>query len=207
MRALTSLIRDHQIIIRLVDGLSGYARYLEQGPMGHDSNPTPEDLAGFARFFREFADEIHHEKEESILLPMLTRHGFSWNEGVLADVRRDHEQERYLIDVLCQASERCQDWNEEDRRSIAETALALAEFQRAHLTRENVELFAEVTRRLDGAALDILRDELERFDANPRHVTLRGELSDLARRLIEQYAPLPTETRGARRSGAALGRA
>ncbi len=182
---LSSLIREHQVISRLVEGLVGYAECLEQpGAAGAD----PSDLGCFARFFREFADELHHDKEENVLIPLLTRHGFTWEEGVLANVRRDHEHERYLIDVLCQASERHSAWNEEDRRSIAATATALANFQRGHLTLENEGLFPDVTRRLAGDALEQLHDELVKFDSLPRHRDARPELLGVAERLVQRYA-------------------
>jgi hemerythrin-like domain-containing protein len=181
---LSSLIREHQTISLLVGGLAGFAERLE------DSEPArteQNDLDNFARFFREFADEIHHEKEESILLPLLTRHGFCWEGGILAEVRQDHEHERYLIDVLCQAGERDGAWSAEDRRSIAATARALVEFQRAHLTRENEGLFPEVTRRLPDAVLEELRGELARFDEVPRHRTRSAALGRVAERLARRY--------------------
>ena len=182
--ALISLIREHQTITLLVEGLAGFAERLENTvPARTEQN----DLDNFARFFREFADEIHHEKEENILLPMLTRHGFCWEEGILAEVRQDHEHERYLIDVLCQAGERDGAWSAEDRRSIAATARALVDFQRAHLARENEDLFPEVTRQLPAAVLAELRDGLARFDEVPRHRTLSLALSRVAERLARRY--------------------
>lgn len=182
--ALHSLIREHQIISLLVDGLFGFADRLEDAA---PPKSEPNDLDDFARFFREFADEIHHEKEENILLPLITRHGFCWEEGILADVRQDHEQERYLIDVLCQASERYGTWTDEDRRCIAATARALGHFQRAHLKRENDDLFPDVTRRLPACVLAQLEGELARFDQVPRHRALSSALVSLAERLARRY--------------------
>jgi hemerythrin-like domain-containing protein len=163
--------------------LATYAAAVARG-----GSADPADLGRFARFFREFADQLHHEKEVSILLPTLTRHGFRWDEGVLADVRRDHDQERYLIDVLCQVSERHTTWTEEDRRSIAATALALSDIQHVHLTRENEQLFPEVTRRLSADVMKHLSDELARFDACAAHHALNLELVEIAMHLVTRYA-------------------
>src|SRR5688572_9186331 len=113
MTALSSLIREHQIISRLVEGLAVYANCIKL-----EWDFDPEDLAHFARVFREFTDQIHHEKEESILLPLLSRNGFRWEYGVLSEVRRDHRHERYLIDVLYQIGTRAGAWSNEDRRKI-----------------------------------------------------------------------------------------
>jgi hemerythrin-like domain-containing protein len=184
MHPLESLITEHIVISRLVDALVGYARCLGEGD---GSGAEPCDLHAFARFFREFADELHHEKEENVLMPALALEGFSWSDGVLADVRLDHQQERYLIDVLCQASERASEWNPEDRRRIASTAMALAEFQQSHLRRENEELFPEVARRLSCDASNQIHGELSRFDERPHHRARSSELVTLSERLVERY--------------------
>jgi hemerythrin-like domain-containing protein len=184
---LSSLIREHEAISRLIDALSGYAMHLERTEDGDGRGAL--DLAAFARVFREFADEVHHDKEENVLIPILARNGFAWEEGVLAEVRQEHEQERYLVDVLCQASERDSTWSLEERRTIAATARELAHFQRGHLTLENDELFPEVTRRLSGDVLEQLRAELTRFDSYPRHRALSVELLSIAEGLVRRYAP------------------
>jgi hemerythrin-like domain-containing protein len=184
-QALSSLIREHQVMSLLADALQGFADNLNQpGPKA--SNPN--DLGSFARFFREFVDEIHHEKEEHILLPLLTRHGFCWEEGILAQLRQDHEQELSLIDILCHAAERYTVWSAEDRRSIAASARALAAFQREHLARENAQLFPEVMRRLPGDVLDRLQRQLARFDETPQRLELSADLVGVANRLVRRYA-------------------
>ena len=184
MIALTSLIREHRIIARLVDALAAYAERLKQS-----SYVDPGDLVHFARAFREFTDEIHHEKEEGILLPILARNGFAWEKGVLPEVRRDHRQERYLIDVLCQAGVREGEWSQEERRCVVATALALVDFQREHMFMENYGLFPEVPRRLPPQALAQLELELGRFDRDVWSDPRRRELMQQIETLIERYAP------------------
>ncbi len=184
MKALESLIREHQIISRLVAALEVYANRLKT-----EAAVDARDLSGFARAFAEIGDYIHHEKEEHILLPLLARHGFSWNSGVLPAVRREHRQERYLIEVLGQAGERPDAWSKEDRRHIAATATALVEFQRSHHELENTKLFPEVALRLNAETLDQLQTELEKFDEEIHHRERRATALELANDLIERYAP------------------
>jgi hemerythrin-like domain-containing protein len=189
MNALTSLIREHQVISRLIDALQVYARRLRL-----EQNAIPADLAHFARVFREYADEIHHEKEEGILLPILGRNGFHWDQGVLPEVRRDHRQERYLIEVLQQAGARQDAWSNEDKRSIVATALALVEFQREHLELENTRLFSEVPKRLAQPALAQLAHELAGFDAYVQESGRYAHLLELIDDLIARYAQSDEET-------------
>ena len=68
MKAVESLIREHQLIARLADALETYARETTQG-----RPPDAAHLALFARAFSDFAECIHHEKEEHILLDEFDR--------------------------------------------------------------------------------------------------------------------------------------
>jgi len=183
MHALLSLIREHEVISKLLDGLASYARRLVD-PQARDADPR--DLAAFAQVFRGFADELHHEKEEEILLPILSRHGFHWSEGLLADVRTDHQRERYLMEVLGQAAECELAWTNEDRRSIAATALAFVRFEREHMQMENEQLFPEVIRRSSASVIEELRAALERFDRVPRHMAICAEQLRAADDLIKR---------------------
>jgi hemerythrin-like domain-containing protein len=184
MQELSSLIREHRVIAGLTQALAVYAERIRC-----EAYVERDDLALFARVFQEFADGIHHEKEENILLPALTRAGAHWDTGVLPEVRREHRQERYLIEVLGQVSLRSAAWTNEDRRRVAATALELAEFQHRHLQKENEGLFPEVPRLLDVDGRRRLEADLQRFDAAPRHQAQLAELLALAAELVGRYVP------------------
>jgi hemerythrin-like domain-containing protein len=185
MNPLASLVREHRTIIRLSDALEAYAQRLTDG--GRDA--SPDDLGRFAEVFRELVDLMHHEKEEAVLLPFVVEHGFDWDWGTVPEVRREHRQERYLIDVLCQASERAGIWSRDERRLIAATASALADFERQHLAKENTELFPSVLARLSPAAQVELNAKLERFDAQLDQRDRNGRMLPIAKALIARYAP------------------
>jgi hemerythrin-like domain-containing protein len=186
MKAIASLIREHHVISRLVAALEVYGQRLDRQAPFH-----PGDLARFARVFVELGDQIHHEKEENILLPLLSRQGFDWTSGVLSAVRKDHHQERYLIEVLSHAAQRAGNWSTEDRRRISATAKALVAFQRSHHQLENHDLFPEMARRLGEPAQAELQAALERFDAEPQHEKRRSAAIQLADELVQRYACVP----------------
>ena len=196
MKAVESLIREHQVISRLVDALELYAEHTKQG-----RPPDAADLGHFAAVFVDFAERIHHEKEENILLPALARHGVRWDDGALPAVRREHRQESYLIDVLRQAGERAGSWNHEDRRHIAASAQALVEFQRAHHALESRELFPLLPKRLDATAQAELQNALQKFDRE--HESLRADALARAEDLIGRYGARPSAIQTSRaQSGA-----
>jgi hemerythrin-like domain-containing protein len=164
MSALKSLTDEHQMISELLGALSSYAARLRGG-----ASVDPADLMRFSEVFRELVDYRHHEKEEGILLPLLARNGFEWSSGLLAELQRDHGHLRYLIDVLCQAAAKDTvgtRWagSREERRQIAEAALAFVEFERRHMLREENELFPAIAQRLGADVLQQLGAELAQFD-------------------------------------------
>jgi hemerythrin-like domain-containing protein len=191
-KALASLIREHQLVSRVLVALEVYAQRLR-----HGERVEAGDLGGFARVFRELADQIHHEKEESILLPLLCRHGLDWSSGVLPVVRLEHRQESSFIDALCRAAQRPPPWSKNERRQIAAAALALTQFQREHHEMENAELFPAVGLQLSEHVLGQLQAALEAFDADGHRQALRVELEALANELVERYTPAAGVARGA----------
>lgn len=182
MHALSSLIREHQFITRLLNALQTYSNRVKDG-----LDAAPADLMAFARAFSQFADELHHEKEERILLPFLARHGFDWNAPPLPLVRAEHRHERDLLEVLTQAGERLTHWSNEERRHVAAVAEALCDLQRKHHRTENDMLFAEVVVRLDSEALRQLQFEFEAFDAQPGHAARFAAAVELGEALIGRY--------------------
>lgn len=174
MQALSSLHQDHRILLALTDALDIFARAI-----ANRDDVAPAEVGAFAHAFREFADNMHYEKEEQVLLPFLVRHGYDWNRELLEQVRADHCQDRYLIDVLHHAAQRDGSFSKEDRRRVASTAAALAGVQRDLLMKQDIELFPEVVSLLDAAALASLQAELSLFDLHA------GTRSARARKLIE----------------------
>jgi hemerythrin-like domain-containing protein len=184
MKAIASLVREHEVMSSVVAALEAYVQRLE-----HREPVDPEDLARFAEIFEALGDCIHHEKEENILLPLLSRNGFEWSRGLLARVRSEHRQERYLTNVLFQSSQRAGSWNDEHRRYIAANGRALVEFQRRHHDLENRRLFPEMDFRLSDSAKAELAALLEAFDANAVHCARSNRALALASELSRTYAP------------------
>jgi hemerythrin-like domain-containing protein len=182
MNAVESLIHEHQLIARLADALEAYA-----GETIRARPPDAAHLGLFAAAFRDFGECIHHEKEENILLPLLTRHGVSWDQGALPSVRRDHRQESYLIEVLRHLGERAASWHTDDRRHVSAGAQALVDFQRKHHELETAKLFPLIALRLGADELEDLWRALDKFDRE--HETQRAGALERIEELTARYAP------------------
>lgn len=189
MHKLSSLNQDHRMLLALTDALDVFA-----GELMRTDDVSPSDVGEFAHAFREFADYLHYEKEEHVLLPFLVRHGFDWNCELLEQIRAEHSRDRYLIDVLHQAGEQEGSLSQHDRRRLAATATTLASVQRGLTMKQDIELLPEVTTALEPKALDELNAELSRFDSQRggRAVKLRRMIQGLTMRYCPPGAEAPT---------------
>jgi hemerythrin-like domain-containing protein len=185
MEALSSLVREHRFITRLVSALEAYASRVRDG-----ADVAPADLRDFSQALRVYADELHREKEEHVLLPFLVRHGFDWVASPLVQVCDEHSLERDLIAALDHAGARLERWSDEERRRVAGVIDALCALQREHHRTENEQLFPMVRVRLDEAAQQQLHEELERFDERPTHIARRAVVTDIGETLIGRYSAL-----------------
>jgi hemerythrin-like domain-containing protein len=176
--------REHaevENVLRLLDEMSSRA---ECG-LGVARN----DLFAIVGFFTDFGVLAHHEKEEAILMPALLREGFSWQDGPLAAVRRDHRQEHYFLRVLTHLCRQHTEWSSEDRRQFASVAREFTQFLRAHMRFEQREVFEPASRRLSSEAKASLRLAFGRFEV------AAGSVSAARQRLnavLEKYGQRQT---------------
>jgi hemerythrin-like domain-containing protein len=184
MSALLSLTDEHQMISGLLAALQTYATRLRSG-----ASVDPADLGRFSEVFRELVDYRHHEKEEGILMPLLARNGFAWSSGLLAELRGEHSQLRYLIDVLCQAAAKdAAVGSREEHRQIAEAVGAFVELERAHMRKEESLLMPEIAQRLDARALEQLSAELAQFDEVTGRNAGGAHIFRQAAELVQRYS-------------------
>lgn len=185
MKAADLIYKEHRLIARVLDALEVYVARLETAGDAADRH----DLARFVTFFREFADLGHHEKEENVIFPEMVRAGYSWDDGLLLDIRQEHNQERYLMRTLRHASLQKDLWSSEDLRHLLSVARTFIEFQRAHMAREDAELLPVLRDGLPEAVERELLQRLERFDAAWADSGESAWLRGLGHDLVERYAP------------------
>lgn len=180
---LEPLGREHRLISRTLDALEVCASHIADG-----DDDAMTDLGQFATFFSEFGELTHHVKEEDVMTPYLVRIGFSYNSGWLSRVRSEHDQERYLVDVLHQAAEQEGGWSQEDRRHALAAIFGFIEFQRAHIHIEEDALFPEIMQRLSEKQRAELGRLLQEFDESARSRATANRLWRMADDFIRRYA-------------------
>lgn len=166
MKATDFLKEDHVLIERALCLLERALEKVERGEA-----PDAELLVRLARFFEEFADHIHHRKEEDILFPALEDCGVPREGGPIGVMLMEHGQGRSLVAQLGRGS----------RQEIVAAGKAYLLLLRQHMHKENNVLFAMTDQLLPPDSQEALRvrfeeAEEERLDERVRAERLISEL-------------------------------
>jgi hemerythrin-like domain-containing protein len=142
MRLIEDLQKEHALIEQVVGSLRAFvtARLAGQG--------DPADGVRFMAFFRRFAGDFHHDKEEQVLFRALVdRAEIPENRGPVAAITGEHRHMAQLLDALeplLGASLHA----EADRTRLRALALDYSHSLWRHMDAENSVLFPEGQERL-----------------------------------------------------------
>lgn len=136
MPEATAILRkEHDAILKMLGATESAAHRIQAG------GPVEiETLDGLLEFFRLFADQCHHGKEEDLLFPLLESRGLPRFGGPTGVMLHEHEQGRALIKQMAEATEACRR-GEKAGPQWAQAALGYAGLLRAHIDKENNILF------------------------------------------------------------------
>jgi hemerythrin-like domain-containing protein len=184
MDAIETLMNEHRVIERVLDGLVAFA-----AEVGRKGTTEKEELSRFVTFIREFADACHHGKEEDILFATMVEHGFPRNGGPIAVMLREHDQGRGLVQILRERSASGAPWSDGDRHDIAEVAAAFADLLRAHIHKEDAILYPMAEQHLSPEVMGEVGEACERYEQDESRAGAHERLHALADELVRRYAP------------------
>ena len=148
-----SLVREHEIIEQVLDSLEREARAVAGG------KPVDRQFfTGSITFVRQFADGIHHQKEEQILFPALCAAGMPKDGGPVGVMLYEHDEGRGHIRAMDAALQAASDGDIAAREQLVHEALAYVELLRAHIQKENMILFP-----MAGKVLNLRQQEIVRL--------------------------------------------
>lgn len=177
------LKREHE---QIEEVLGAFERYLELSKVA-DQGPDRHELWGLLDCLSENLLIKHEEKEETVLLPELFRHGLSWSDGTLAHVRQEHRHGRYLMRSLRQACHQTLEWSRDDRRHFLAVGREWIDFLRHHMQQEEALLFPFLDRDLDADQDRQLTREFEAIDFDFSTMPDARSLSESRLRFVEKY--------------------
>lgn len=172
-----SLVREHEIIERVLDSLEHEARAVAGG--------APVNHAFFTQsiaFVRQFADGVHHQKEERVLFPALCDAGMPQDGGPVGVMLHEHDEGRGHIRAMESALGAAAEGDAVARRLLVQEAIGYVELLRAHIQKENMILFPMAERILNTQQQELVRSgfesaEVEAKDQVARHQEWVEELS------------------------------
>ena len=147
-----SLVQEHEIIERVLDALEREA--------GRVASGSPVDLEFFTTaisFVRQFADGLHHQKEELVLFPALCDAGMPKDGGPVGVMLYEHDEGRGHIRAMEAALQPDVEVNIEARQHLVNETLAYVALLRAHIQKENMILFPMAEEVLDVSQQNLAR--------------------------------------------------
>jgi len=141
--AIQILRHEHELILKALDLLQEASARLTTG-----ETLGEEQLLGFVRFFREFCDRAHHEKEEKILFPILETRGISRIGGPIGCMLKDHNAGRAQVALLSANAAACAKGDPAARHAWLAASDAFQALLRSHISKENEVLFVLADRVL-----------------------------------------------------------
>jgi hemerythrin-like domain-containing protein len=137
--ATEDLENDHVHILRLIDVMEHMT--------GLDS-PEVSHLELIISLIREFADGLHHAKEENILFPYLEGKGFSSRQGPVAVMLHEHIVGRAYVKGMADNVILYKSGDSAALKQVYNNMSGYAELLRNHISKENNILFKMADRVL-----------------------------------------------------------
>ncbi|HSM93298.1 MAG TPA: hemerythrin domain-containing protein [Anaeromyxobacteraceae bacterium] len=172
---------EHQTILRVVDALALFGDAVRRG--GGDR----EELFRFLTFIRDYADALHHGKEEEILFVAMVEAGFPREAGPIATMLAEHDVGREHVATLLGLAGTRVEWSPADREEVYLSARGYAELLRAHVRKEDEVLYPMAEQRLPPALKARVDERCAAFDARHTQDGSRERLEQLATELVTRH--------------------
>lgn len=131
-KATQNLVDDHVSIILLIEVME---RIFGSGIF------ETEHLEKIVSIIKNFADGVHHAKEENLFFPFLGTKGFSSTHGPVAVMLNEHVAGRNFVKGMSEGISSYKGGNKKALEDIFRNMSGYAELLRNHITKENNILF------------------------------------------------------------------
>ncbi|MCX6904014.1 MAG: hemerythrin domain-containing protein [Verrucomicrobia bacterium] len=185
-KTIETMMSEHRLIVRVLAALDALANQLEQNA------PVPrEDVARFSTFFREFADKLHHGKEEDRLFVKMNECGFPREYGPVGVMLAEHTAGRAHVRVLADIADKSGPLSAGEREQLREHARAYVPLLLGHIQKEDNILYPMAQQAIPPLEFTKLDADCEAFEQQVMPPGDKQRLEDLAVELIGAYPPDP----------------
>jgi hemerythrin-like domain-containing protein len=176
------LMDEHRVIEQVLTCLE--AMTAEARSAGKLDGPHARDAVAF---FRAFADQCHHGKEESQLFPLLESKGFSPEEGPTGVMRREHDLGRGHVRAMNEAIEGAAQGDAGALNTFADHALAYVHLLRDHIGKEDQCLFPMANQALGEADQQALLAKFQHVEEEEMGAGTHEKFLAIADELADHY--------------------
>ena len=172
----TQILSDEH---RVIEGVLDAVEKLTRAPVAGKLEPWKKAL----EFFRHFADQCHHYKEEKVLFPAMEAHGIPREEGPIGMMLQEHENGRAHVRAMISALEQVEAGNRTASDSLLENARAYLAMLREHIQKEDDILFRMADEAIPEAEQRQLVDKFEAHEAEETGPVVHEKYLKIAREL------------------------
>jgi hemerythrin-like domain-containing protein len=176
------LMDEHRLIEQVLGSMGAFMSALP--PADEQARKT---VGEYARFFRLFADQCHHGKEEDLLFEALKRQGMPAEAGPLAVMMHEHESGRALVRELAAISEGEGGLTEDEQQRARTAAAQFIALLSAHIQKEDNVLFPAADRMLSSDTVAELKGQFDAFERRQMDEGLHESMRRLAESLVGSY--------------------
>jgi hemerythrin-like domain-containing protein len=153
--ATQNLENDHVHILRLIEVMERIAQ---------SADPNVEHLEIIVKVIREFADGLHHAKEEQLLFPLMVQKGYSNETGPVAVMLHDHAEGRNYVKGMAENISLFKQGKSDAVKAIYSNMLGYADLLKNHIGKENNVLFRMADKAFTPAEQESLLLEFEKVE-------------------------------------------
>ena len=176
--ATKNLEEDHVHILQLLDVMEHIT--------GSD-NPDIGHLEIIVDIIRNFADGLHHAKEENLLFPFLAERGFSATQGPVAVMLHEHDLGRNFVKGVADNIPLYKSGNISALNDIYFNMRGYTELLRDHIGKENNILFRMADRVLSEQDQINLSDSFSKAEKKHSSALTSDDYIDKIQGLIKIY--------------------
>ncbi len=155
--ASKNLEADHVHVLKLTDVMNAVTRA---------EKPDIEHIESIIDIIRNFADGLHHAKEENHFFPALEKKGFSPDQGPVGVMLHEHREGRNFVKGIADNLENFKKGNKEALKGIYTNMSGYAELLQSHILKENNILFRMADNVLSDQEQNDLLDKFESVEQN-----------------------------------------
>lgn len=170
------MVREHQLILRMIALLEQNVALMEQGRFRNW-----QFFLDAVDFIRNYADRFHHAKEEDVLFVELISNGMPEKQSPIEAMHMEHDQGRAFVRSMAEAAEQAVAGEPGQIAIIAENARGYITLLREHIEKEDSILYPLAERILP----ETVRPRMVNAYAQAENQT--PGLEEKYRLLVEEY--------------------